>query len=321
VAEQNLPVTLPDPPAGGLRNGLADLEEFVGVTCPVCGGDARRETDTLDCYFDVIWCFLACSGRLDESFAFQREDFAGWMPVDWFHNGLDSFFYMHLYRFLGHVLFDMGLLDDPEPFANYAGHNVVSLAGRKMSKHHGNVINPDEVLRSVGADVLRVHVLWSANPNKGFEWSDDGLERARSLLRTVWSLNERAQAAEGLAGKAAREAAREAEDTRASRALRKSVRRTIQRSTGLLEKYQYGGVLTELHRLTLVLKPVDPDQNAAMRAAFRDGCDCLIRLLAPFAPHLAEEVWSRNGNTTLLAESGVWPDPEAVAERSPILQS
>jgi leucyl-tRNA synthetase len=305
VAEQDLPVRLPDVPAGGLRNGLAGLDDFVTVACPACGGAARRETDTLDCYFDVIWCFLACSGRLDEGFAFRKEDFAEWMPVDWFHNGLDSFFYMHLYRFLGHVLHDMGVLDEPEPFANYAGHNVVSLDGRKMSKHHGNVINPDEVLRSAGADVLRVHVVWSANPNKGFEWSDDGLERARSLLKLVWSLSERACSADGDPPADACAAA----ETRASRALRASVKRTVRRSTGLLEKYQYSGVLTEIHRLTLVLKPAARDRSPAMRAAFRDGCDSLIRLLAPFAPHLAEEAWSRNGQTTLLAAEPAWPDP------------
>ncbi|GAB4521484.1 MAG: leucine--tRNA ligase [Roseibium sp.] len=317
VAEPDLPVILPDPPAGGLRNGLADLGDFVTVACPACGGAAQRETDTLDCYFDVIWCFLACSGRLDENFAFRREDFARWMPVDWFHNGLDSFFYMHLYRFLGHVLHDMGVLDDPEPFANYAGHNVVSLDGRKMSKHHGNVINPDAVLRSAGADVLRVHVVWSANPNKGFEWSDDGLERARNLLKAVWSLNERARASDG---DRVADAGADAE-TRASRALRASVARTVRRSTGLLEKYQFSGVLTEIHRLTLALKPAAPDRNPAMRAAFRDGCDCLIRLLAPFAPHLAEEAWSRNGHTTLLADAPAWPEPEELRTREPLMQS
>ncbi|POF29679.1 class I tRNA ligase family protein [Roseibium marinum] len=303
VPDAELPVLLPDIPAGGLRNGLADLRDFICVPCPRCGNEARRETDTLDCYFDVIWCFLACTGLLDENFEFQAGSFTQWMQVDWFHNGLDSFFYMHLYRFLGHALYDMGLLQDPEPFANYAGHNVVTLNGRKMSKHHGNVISPEKVLRSAGADVLRVHVLWSANPNKGFEWSDDGLDRARALLKTVWSLNETAvrigaQANEPVAGQ---------EQTRASGAVRAKIRRAVRRSTGFLEKYQYSGVLNEIHGLTRILKAALAERHPATDEAFKDGCDSLIRLIAPFAPHLAEEAWSRHGRTTLLAATTAWP--------------
>lgn len=306
IPAAGLPVLLPDIPAGGVRNGLSDMPDFVCVPCPQCGKEARRETDTLDCYFDVIWCFLACTNLLDDKFEFQAEAFTHWMPVDWFHNGLDSFFYMHLYRFLGHVLHDMGILRDAEPFANYVGHNVVTMNGRKMSKHHGNVINPEKVLKSVGADVLRIHVLWSANPNKGFEWSDDGLDRARALLKTVWSLNEMAVRI----GTRATETTTHEQETRASKSLLAKIKRSVRRSTHFLESYQFSGVLNEIHGLTRVLKAADAERQPAMAAAFVEGCDCLIRMLAPLAPHLAEEAWSRHGRTTLLAETPAWPEGE-----------
>jgi leucyl-tRNA synthetase len=300
VPESMLPVRLPEIPAGGLRGGLASLDGFVSTRCPKCRGIARRETDTLDCYFDVVWCFLGCATLLDEEFTFARADFEAWMPVDWFHNGLDSYFYIHLYRFLGHVLYDMGILKSPEPFCNYVGHDVVTMGGNKMSKHHGNVVDPSTVLLALGADVLRVHTLWSANPAKSFEWSGAGLERAASFLADVWSLVE-AVPPSGRADPAG--------ESKPASVLDGQIRRAIRRATGFIERYQYGGCLHEIDRLTQILKRSvrgDLTGDRTLLATFLYGRLCLLRLLAPFAPHLAEEAWERLGEPGLIA-TAQWP--------------
>jgi leucyl-tRNA synthetase len=296
-----LPVLLPEIPAGGLRHGLADLEDFTATTCRKCDRAARRETDTLDCYFDVIWCFLACASRLDEKFDFQPKDFEAWLPVDWFHNGLDCYFYMHLYRFLGHVLHDLGILSEPEPFRMYMGHDVVTMDGRKMSKHHGNVVDPSKILETVGADVLRVDVLWSVNPNKSFEWSEDGLDRASALIAEIWSLVETKV---DIPVQPDDEAA-----SRSAEALELQIDRAVRRTTSFLERYQYSGSLHEISRLAQVLIRVARssfNNDAMLGAAFKRGRDHLLRLFAPFAPHVAEEAWERLGRSGLIATAS-WP--------------
>ena len=309
VAYDDLPVLLPDIPPGGARDGLAGIAGFAETACPSCGGPARRETDTLDCYLDVIWCFLACATRLDDGFSFAAEDFASWMPVDWFHNGLDSYFYMHLYRFIGHVLHDLGLLAEPEPFRNYAGHDVVTLAGRKMSKHHGNVVDPSAILDEVGADVLRVHVLWSANPNKGFDWSDDGVQRARALLSDIWSLMTAPLApVDGF----------DLPVSKTARAIEAEQARTVRRATSFIERYQYAGALHEIHKFTQALKKAARNASGddrAVTAAVSAARLVLVRLITPFAPHLAEEAWHGLGQSGLIADA-TWPECAPASSRS-----
>ncbi len=301
LAVTKLPVLLPEIPAGGLRDGLAGLDDFVATTCPKCGGAARRETDTLDCYFDVIWCFLGCATLLDENFDFRPADFDAWVPVDWFHNGLDSYFYMHLYRFLGHVLHDIGILSEPEPFRSYFGHDVVTMHGPKMSKHHGNVVDPLKILETVGADVLRVHILWSANPNKSFEWSDEGLQRACALLADIRSLVDTEVDID--------DTPPSGQPSQPTLALARQIERGIRRATAFLNRYRYSGSLHEIHRLAQALKRAaqnDLTEDAPLAAAFARGRGCLLRLLAPFAPHVAEEAWEQLGQPGLIA-TACWP--------------
>ncbi len=305
VPDDALPVLVPARPPNAGPGGLAAVPGFAETACPRCGASARRETDTLDCYFDVVWCFIGCAARLDDGFRFRAADVAHWMPVDWFHNGLDSFFYMHLYRFIGRVLHEMGILAGPEPIRRYVGHDAILLAGRKMSKHHGNTVSPDDVLDRVGADVLRVHVLAAANPLKSVEWSSAGIERAQRLLADAWVLACRiAAAARG------NDAAGNGDEP--PPALEKNVGRSVRRITAFLERYQYGGCLQEIQAL------VERLADAAARLEQRPGDVRLARaaiaatrrlalVLAPFAPHLAEEMWERLGGTGLAALAP-WPD-------------
>jgi leucyl-tRNA synthetase len=306
VPEQALPVRLPPLQANMPPGGLAVLPGFSATRCPQCGQPARRETDTLDCYFDVVWCFLACANGLRPDFKFQASDFSDWMPVDWFHNGLDSLFYMHLYRFLGQVLYELEILPDPEPIRNYVGHDAVLLQGRKMSKHHGNVVSPDAMIRRFGADTLRVQVLWSANPLKSVEWSEGGLQRATRLLQGIWKLvvvraaqvqfrSDRLPSGSG---------ARQSPLDRVSA-------RTIRRVTEFLERYQYAGCLQEIQGFLLRLENEAGKLNGSSsetvhRQSLARGVRSLIIMLAPFAPHMAEELWQRIEGEGLVATAD-WP--------------
>ncbi|MGH8055931.1 MAG: class I tRNA ligase family protein [Candidatus Entotheonellia bacterium] len=309
VPEEHLPVTLPeDLFQGHPRYGLSDHPGFRNVSCPRCQRPARRETDTLDCYFDVVWCFLACATRLDDDFAFRPSDFSAWMPVDWFHNGLDSFLYAHLYRFIGRVLFEMGILSDPEPIRRYYGHDAVLASGKKMSKHHGNVVAPSEIIQRMGADVLRLHILWAANPLKSVEWSDAHVDRAQRLLTTVWDLIiphaemiHRAQEATSSPSMEPRFGA-----------LERCLQRTVRRVTAFLEDYRYNACLEELHACLNQLvnfaktKADGVDGGEEARASFARAARTFILLLTPFAPHLCEEVWERMGGEGLAATTP-WP--------------
>ena len=336
VPAEDLPIELPadlftpaDPERG---YGLAGHPDFPDVPCPRCQRPARRETDTLDCYFDVIWCFLACATRLDDDFRFRPQDFHRWMPVDWFHNGMDSFFYAHLYRFLGRVLYDLGFLEEPEPMRRYHGHDAVLRDGRKMSKHHGNVVAPDEILASHGADVLRVHVLWSANPLKSVEWSAEHLERARRFLLSVWDLvvPTAGVVREGFQGW-------ELPPVKGAAAgLARFLRRTAQRVTVFLEDYRYNACLEELNVLLKRMRSFArqrfgahddgtprevgagaigdrvPREDAAVFAA---AVRCVVLQLTPFAPHLGEELWHRIGGEGLAATAH-WPPAPTLPRRA-----
>jgi leucyl-tRNA synthetase len=304
VPEQALPVRVPALTPNMAPGGLAALPGFVSTECPHCGRPAQRETDTLDCYFDVIWCFLACANGLRPDFKFQASDFADWMPVDWFHNGFDSLFYMHLYRFLGHVLHRAGVLPEPEPIRSYVGHDAVLLDGRKMSKHHGNVVSPDDVIARVGADVLRVQVLWAANPLRSVEWSQVGLQRAKRLLMDIWKLVD---------GQAAQLRApadlMPKEENRAPLPLDRALARAVRRVTEFLDRYQYAGCLEQIQTLLRTLESESgrlKDRSSGFQQSFANGIRSLLIMLAPFAPHLAEELWERIGGEGLLA-CAAWP--------------
>jgi leucyl-tRNA synthetase len=209
----------------------------------------------------------------------------------------------------------MDVLPTPEPIRCYVGHDAVLLQGRKMSKHHGNVVSPDEVIERVGADVLRVQVLWAANPLKSVEWSQTGLQRAKRLLVDIWKL---------VAGQA--EHVRMVTDRPPIGATVKPLpldsvsARTARRVTEFFERYQYAGCLEEIQGLlrrleSEVAKPKGRD--AGFQQSFANGIRSLVIMLAPFAPHMAEELWQRIGGEGFVA-SAKWP---ALASKIPTTPS
>ena len=185
VARDQLPVVLPDDLdwAGG-SGALARHPEFSRVNCPRCDADARRETDTLDCYFDDIWCFMQCLVVSGDPPGFTRGNLLRWLPADLCQCGLDTASYFNLYRLLGRFLAERGFIDDPETIRRYHGNAMVMAGTRKMSKHLGNAVSPDTVMQKCGADALRLAILWAAQPSKNVPWSDQLVQKARRLLES-----------------------------------------------------------------------------------------------------------------------------------------
>jgi leucyl-tRNA synthetase len=320
VPERELPVLLPDDLDWSLGGrALAAHPRFVAASCPDCGGPARRETDTLDCFFDDLWCFVSCLVDLDAPPGFDDPRVAAWMPVDRFHSGFDTVAYLHLHRFLARTLRRDGTWPVDEPIAGHVGHEMVLAGGRKMSKHLGNTVSPAALVRRHGADAVRVAVLWAAAPHTAIDWRPELLSRSMALLDGVYRLHE-SFAAHG--GPAAERSTRPA--SRAALAIRRSTDHAAATIEKLVEDYRPHAAIEELslllRRITRFLRPrlaaarLEPADRAVVRGVLADSCV----MLAPFAPHLAEELWHRLGGVGYVVQAH-WPSSSlAVDETSPV---
>ena len=204
VPEEQLPVLLPlDLKPTGLGNPLAEREDFVQTTCPHCDGPARRETDTLDCHFDALWLWVpACVPARERERPLREilalEDLRRWLPSERLVAGSDSGNFVFDQRIVTKALRDLGplaFLEDGEPFAGCLFHEMVIRDGRKMSKHLGNVVDPDELLAKYGADTVRLATLYAARPQRSLNWSDSAVLRCHRFLGQVWEFSLRALAA------------------------------------------------------------------------------------------------------------------------------
>src|SRR5438477_92185 len=187
--EKNLPVVLPRDVQLSGKGGspLAEVASFVNATCPKCGGKARRETDTMDTFVESSWYFLRyCSPRYDKGM-FERAAAEYWMPVDQYIGGIEHAVLHLLYaRFYTKVLRDLGMVKVDEPFTALLSQGMVIKDGAKMSKSKGNVVDPDDLIRTYGADTARLFSLFAAPPEKDLEWNDQGVEGASRFLNRVW---------------------------------------------------------------------------------------------------------------------------------------
>ena len=192
VPYDELPVKLPKITTftGRGDSPLAQVPEFVNVTCPKCGGPARRETDTMDTFVDSSWYFLRfCDPKNDRAAVRSGAASAYWMPVDFYSGGVEHAILHLLYsRFFTRVLRDVGLVNFDEPFKRLLTQGMVLKNGAVMSKSKGNVVDPDDMLQKYGADALRLYVMFVAPPEKEVEWSDAGLEGSFRFLMRVWRL-------------------------------------------------------------------------------------------------------------------------------------
>jgi leucyl-tRNA synthetase len=300
VAEEDLPVVLPrDIAPTGEGNPLAERPDFVDVACPSCDGPAKRETDTLDCHFDALWLWVpaAVPPEAREERMFDHPDLREWLPAERLIAGGDSGGFVFDQRIVTKALRDLGpfaFIEDGEPFAGCLFHEMVIADGRKMSKHLGNVVEPDKLVDQYGADTVRLAILYAAGPAKTLNWSDGALRFANRFLRNLWTYtHDRLAALDSVPHD--EEAAADTEFMRDR--LRKWCDNGLERITADLESLQMHKAVRNITRLFERIQ--DFEKRVVKRRGQLDRADAeaqvaalalLAQTLAPFAPHAAEEL-------------------------------
>ena len=338
VPEKDLPVVLPeDVTFDRPGNPLEHHPTWKNVACPVCGKPARRETDTFDTFFESSWYFarFASPGTLDRGFT--RQAAAYWLPVDQYIGGVEHAVLHLLYsRFFTRALRDCGYLDIDEPFAGLLtqgmvnhetyksvdGHwltpdSISSGAGgapietatgkpvtvgrsEKMSKSKKNVVDPERIIATYGADTARLFMLSDSPPERGLDWTDAGIEGAFRYLNRLWRLTVAGLPTFAQDG---------AQPGPAAETCRRTIHRTVADVTGDLERFHFNRAVARIRELTNALETLDPNEPGAA-AVLREGLETAVRLIGPMTPHLAEELWAALGHATLLADMP-WPEAEA----------
>jgi leucyl-tRNA synthetase len=299
VPEADLPVLLPVVnevrPTGTGLSPLAGVHHFVNTTCPACGGAARRETDVLDTFVDSAWYFLRYPSSHDTDQPWDPERTKAWLPVDLYAGGREHVVRHHLYaRFLTRALHDLGLVPFAEPFPRLRLHGLLIQEGAKMSKSRGNVVDPDGYIDRSGADNLRMYLLFCGAWEEGGDFSDKGLVGIVRFTRRLYAII----TGPAPAGTGGLDLA--------------PLDRAVVRVQRDIERFKFNTAIAGLMEVT--------SWASAKRAAMSAGewsqvTSTLTRLVAPFAPHLAEELWSRLGLEYSVHQQD-WPAyrPEAIVD-------
>jgi leucyl-tRNA synthetase len=318
-AEQNLPVVLPRDVQLSGKGGspLADAASFVNATCPRCGGKARRETDTMDTFVESSWYFLRYCSPTFEGGMFERSAAEYWMPVDQYIGGIEHAVLHLLYaRFYTKVLRDLDMVKVDEPFTALLSQGMVIKDGAKMSKSKGNVVDPDDLIRTFGADTARLFSLFAAPPEKDLDWNEHGVEGASRFLNRVW----RFVVAHAEEIKAAPRGGAPASE--AGRAFRLTIHATIKRVTDDIER-DFGfntaiSAIMELVNAVHAFETASLDGMATQERAslLAEAVETALLLLGPFCPHVTEELWAHLGHDTSVFRQP-WPvaDPAALVRK------
>jgi leucyl-tRNA synthetase len=317
-AEENLPVVLPRDVQISGKGGspLAEVASFVNAKCPRCRGRARRDTDTMDTFVESSWYFLRyCSPRYEGGMV-ERAAADYWMPVDQYIGGIEHAVLHLLYaRFYTKVLRDLRLIKVDEPFTALLSQGMVIKDGAKMSKSKGNIVDPDELIRTFGADTARLFSLFAAPPEKDLDWNDHGVEGASRFLNRVWRFVIGHLDDLNAPGATAR-AVPASED---GRAFRRVIHETIQRVTDDIEPdFHFNTAISAVMELVNALYVVDGTPGGRVPPAerpplLREAVETILLLLGPFCPHITEELWSQLGHRESVFRQR-WPtaDPGAL---------
>ena len=332
VPEDQLPVELPrvEEFTGRGDSPLAQVPAFVDVACPDCGGAARRETDTMDTFVDSSWYFYRyCDPRADTA-PFDAGKVRYWAPIDFYSGGVEHAILHLIYsRFFCKVLRDLGLVEHDEPFTRLLTQGMVLRDGAVMSKSKGNVVDPDEMTASCGADALRLYEMFVAPPEKEIEWTDAGLDGSARFLGRVWRI------VSPFAGACASGGAPPVEGLEldeAERGLRRKTHDTIRRvSEDLDPRVHLNTAVSALMELVNDLYafcerarigPFAADAAApaagagpAALAVVREAIEALVLMLSPFTPHLCEELWEALGHAAGVEAAG-WPEYDSDVARA-----
>lgn len=297
VPEEDLPVVLPrvedfKPDDSGV-SPLARVEEWYRTKCPECGAVARRETDVSDTFLDSSWYFLRYPSTDSDDKPMDEDITRTWLPVDCYIGGNEHAVLHLLYaRFITMALHDMGHLEFEEPFVRFRAHGLIIREGAKMSKSKGNVVIPDQIIEQYGADTLRIYLMFLGPFEEGGDYRDEGIQGPHGFLHRLW------------------DTVINAEDGTPDPDVERKLHQTIAQVTAQIPTLQYN---TAIAALMEYLNSV----RAGGRTAVRAEVEPLVVLTAPFAPHIAEELWSRLGKDgTIFGQN--WPehDPEKAKESS-----
>jgi len=330
VPETDLPVLLPERAefTGAGKSPLANVPEFVNTTCPKCGQEARRETDTMDTFVDSSWYFFRYCDPGNSDAPFDQAKVAYWTPVDQYIGGIEHAVMHLLYtRFWTKMMRDIGLVTFNEPVRNLLTQgmvtNVVEGTGewKAMSKSLGNGVDPDEMIEAYGADAVRLFIMFAAPPENELRWLETGIEGAVRFLRRVYNFVWRWRESLTDAPQVAPDAG---EFSDAARTLRRKTHQTIARITQDFAELHFNTSIAALMELLNALGEfnVTPDAaTAADKFAVREALESLVLMLAPFTPHVAEELWESLGHAGGLLESGArWPQADADLARKEALE-
>lgn len=313
VPDKDLPVLLPHDvefrPTG--ESPLKASKEFVKTGCPACGGEASRETDTMDTFVDSSWYYLRYITPRTHDKPFDTATVNKWLPVDQYIGGVEHAILHLLYsRFITKFLHDIGRVGFDEPFKNLFTQGMITKNGIKMSKSKGNTVSPDDLINEYGADTIRLYTLFIGPPEKDAEWSDRGVEGAFRFLGRVWRLIERVRASKTKVSAGAKLSQEEIN-------LKRKIHLTIKKVTDDLDGgFHFNTAISSI--MELVNESYDligKASDAADSAVLHEAAESVIVLLAPFVPHIAEEMWQLIGEKNSIFRSS-WPafDKDALME-------
>ena len=309
VDEKALPVLLPKnvkfKPHG--ESPLKDAPEFVNTKCPECGGSARREIDTMDTFVDSSWYFLRYLSPKDDKKPFDKDLIDKWMPIDQYIGGVEHAILHLLYsRFIIKVLCDMGHVGFKEPFAKLFTQGMITKNGIKMSKSRGNVVSSDDLIEKYGADTVRLYTLFISPPEKDAEWNDRGVEGAWRFLNRVWRLIEDSHQlpAPHPCGAGSAISRQLGEN---SVKLRRKTHATIKKVTEDMEgTFHFNTAISSIMELVNETYDYISLEPQASSLELKQAIQTIVILLAPFVPHIAEEMWQKLGNKESVFKAE-WP--------------
>ena len=295
LPEDQLPLTLPDvesyEPTENGESPLAKMTDWVNTTCPCCGGPAKRETDTMPQWAGSSWYFLRYMDPHNDKALASKEALEYWSPVDWYNGGMEHTTLHLLYsRFWHKFLYDLGVVPTKEPYAKRTSHGMIlGENGEKMSKSRGNVVNPDEIVDTYGADTMRLYEMFIGDFEKAAPWSPKSIKGCRRFLERVWALAEKVQDGDTYSGEH-------------EVLMHRTIKKVGEDADNLKANTAIAALMTMLNEF------YDKGVNRAEYMTF-------LTLLNPFAPHITEELWQQMGGEGLLSVAP-WPqyDEEKTVE-------
>lgn len=289
IPEEQLPLLLPEvpnyqPTATG-ESPLAEMEDFVNTTCPICGKPARRETDTMPQWAGSSWYYLRYMDPHNDQELVSKEAEQYFGPVDWYNGGMEHTTLHLLYsRFWHKFLYDIGVVSTKEPYAKRTSHGMImGDNGEKMSKSRGNVVNPDEIVSEYGADTLRTYEMFIGDFEKSANWTESGVQGCRKFLERVWKMADLLT-----------------EDESMDKETEVLFHQSIKKVTEDFETLKFNTAIAQLMTLSNALR--------AKERVTRTEWKTFLLLLNPVAPHVTEELWERAGFTGHIATDGTWPE-------------